>query len=149
MDFNFFKSYFFSFLGLVGACITNAFGGWTQALTTLVIFMCLDFITGMILGGVFRNSNKSSTGALTSRACLKGLIVKCLILCMVLVGYRLDLLIGTSYVKDTICIGYICEELISIIENVSRMGIVRLKIFDSIEEVLKQKGEEHGLDSKE
>ena len=38
-------------------------------------------------------------------------------------GYRLDLMTGYAFVKDAICIFYICNELLSIVENAGLMGI--------------------------
>ncbi|MGN0182934.1 MAG: phage holin family protein [Candidatus Ornithomonoglobus sp.] len=35
--------------GIIGALITQLLGGWTGAMTTLVIFMGLDYITGLIV----------------------------------------------------------------------------------------------------
>ena len=41
----------------------------------------------------------------------------------VLIGYRLDIAIGTEYIKDAVCIGFMVNELISIIENAGLMGM--------------------------
>ena len=41
----------------------------------------------------------------------------------VLIAYRLDLVIGTNYIRDTVIIGFIANELISIVENAGLMGI--------------------------
>ena len=37
-------------IGAVGAGVAGLFGGWDAALTTLVIFMALDYITGIVVG---------------------------------------------------------------------------------------------------
>lgn len=77
--------------GVVGSIIASIFGGWTASLTTLLIFMALDYIAGLICAGVFHKSQKSESGALESRAGWKGLCRKGMILLLVLVGHRLDL----------------------------------------------------------
>lgn len=126
--------------GIVGAVITQLFGGWTGAMTTLVIFMGLDYITGLVVAGVFHNSSKSESGSLESHAGWKGLIRKGVTLLIVLVAYRLDLLLGTDYIKNAVIIAFCANELISLIENAGLMGIPIPKPITKAIEVLKQKG---------
>lgn len=110
-------------LGVIGSAITTAFGGWSTGITTLIIFMAVDYITGLLCAGVFKVSKKTKNGGLESRAGWKGLCRKGVVLLVVLVAYRLDLLIGTSYIRDAVIIGFCANELISIIENCGLMGI--------------------------
>lgn len=110
-------------IGIVGSIIASLFGGWTASLTTLLIFMGIDYVTGLIVAGVFHMSPKTETGALESRAGFKGLIRKFMILLFVLIGYRLDVAVGTTYIRDAVCIAFIANELLSIIENAGLMGI--------------------------
>lgn len=42
---------------------------------------------------------------------------------MVVVGVRIDILLGTTYIRDTVCISFCLNELLSIIENTTLMGI--------------------------
>jgi toxin secretion/phage lysis holin len=112
-----------SILGAVGAFISALFGGWDSALTTLIIFMAIDYLTGLIVAGVFHNSGKSETGALESRAGWKGLCRKGMTLLIVLVAVRLDIAVGTSFIKDAVVIGYIANEALSIVENAGLMGL--------------------------
>lgn len=90
------------------------FGGWDAGLTTLLIFMGLDYISGLIVAGVFKNSPKTDTGSLESKAGWKGLCRKCMTLIFVLVAYRLDLVIGTNYIRDAVIIAFIANETISL-----------------------------------
>ncbi|NLZ90491.1 MAG: phage holin family protein, partial [Clostridiales bacterium] len=90
------KVWLLGLLGAVGAFISNLFGGWDMALTTLVIFMGIDYLTGLIVAGVFKKSGKSENGALESRAGWKGLCRKGATLLVVLVAVRLDLAMGTA-----------------------------------------------------
>ena len=117
------KNIFLTIIGTVGSLVASLFGGWTEALTTLLIFMLIDYITGLIVAGVFHRSQKTATGALESRAGFKGLCRKGVILLFVLIGYRLDLTVGTTYIRDAVCIAFIANELISIVENAGLMGI--------------------------
>lgn len=134
-----------TFAGMVGALITNLFGGWTRDMETLLIFMAVDFITGLIVAGVFKNSDKSSSGALDSHAGWKGLCKKCVTLLFVLIAHRLDLVLGADYIKTATVIGFILNELISITENAGLMGIPLPKVITRAIEVLKHKGDE-GID---
>jgi toxin secretion/phage lysis holin len=110
-------------VGVLGSLVASLFGGWTASLTTLLIFMGIDYATGLIVAGVFHNSPKTDTGALESRAGFKGLIRKFMILLFVLIGYRLDVAVGTTYIRDAVCIAFIANELLSIIENAGLMGV--------------------------
>lgn len=135
------KSMICTIIGIVGSAIASCFGGWTAAMTTLLIFMVIDYITGLVVAGVFHKSKKTENGALESKAGFKGLCKKCMILLFVLIGHRLDLAIGTAYIKDAVCIGFMVNELISIIENAGLMGIsVPAPIMKAID-ILKDKNE--------
>ena len=131
-------------VGILGSLVTSIFGGWSEAMTTLFIFMVIDYITGLIVAGVFHKSPKSENGALESKAGWKGLCRKGMILLFVLVGHRLDLVIGASYIKDAVCIAFIVNELISLIENAALMGVPIPQIMTKAIDLL-QKAEE-GVD---
>lgn len=128
-------------IGMAGSIVASCFGGWTASLSTLLIFMVSDYITGLIVAGVFHKSKKTDSGALESRAGYKGLCRKCMILLFVLIGYRLDLAIGTTYIRDAVCIGFICNELISIVENAGLMGLPIPPIITNAIDTLKEKTE--------
>lgn len=110
-------------LAAVGSVLANLFGGWDVALQVLVFFMAADYITGMVVAGVFKRSPKSETGALESRAGLKGLFRKGGILFVVLVGAWLDKLLGAAYVRTAVCLFFIANEGLSILENLGLMGV--------------------------
>lgn len=108
--------------GLVGGFIAAIFGGWDSALVTLVIFMSIDFFTGVVTATMGK-SKHSRSGTLNSKAGWIGLAKKFCILLMVVVGVRIDILLGTTYIRDTVCISFCLNELLSIIENATLMGI--------------------------
>ena len=126
-------------LGAIGAAFTTLFGGLTSGMITLIIFMAIDYISGLIVAGVFKNSNKSETGALESRAGWKGLCRKGMTLIFVLIAYRLDLLLNTSYIRDAVIIGFCVNELISIIENAGLMGLPLPAVIVRALDILKSK----------
>lgn len=117
------KESIFAFLGAVGAMIAAAFGGWTGAMTTLCILMAADYITGILVAGVFHKSPKTETGTLDSNVGWMGLTKKFMVLLFVFIANRMDLAVGTSYLKDAVCIAYIINELVSLIENAGLMGV--------------------------
>ena len=130
-------------LGMIGGIIAEVFGGWTTDLQTLLIFMVIDFTSGLLVAILFKNSNKTDTGTLSSQAGFKGICKKCFILLMVLVAHRLDVTLSTDYIKTAVVIAFILNELISIIENAGLMGIPIPKVITSVIDVLKKKaGEE-------
>ena len=132
-----------SIFGTIGAFISTLFGGWDAALTTLIIFMAIDYITGIIVAGVFHKSEKSESGALESKAGWKGLCKKGMTLLIVLVAVRLDISIGTHFIKDAVVIAYIINETISIIENAGLMGLpIPGVIKKAIEMLQKKSGEQ-------
>ena len=110
-------------IGVVGGFIASLFGGWDIGLITLIIFMAIDYVSGIVVAGVFHNSKKTDTGTLESRAGWKGLCRKCMTLLFVLIAYRLDLVIGSNYIRDAVIIGFIANETISIVENAGLMGL--------------------------
>ena len=110
-------------VGAVGGVISSLFGGWDGAAATLLIFMAVDYISGLVVAGVFHASPKSGGGALESKAGFQGLCRKGMILLVVLVGARLDMLLGTGCIRDGVIIGFCANELLSIIENAGLMGL--------------------------
>ncbi len=128
-------------VGAIGAFIANFFGGWTEDMMTLIIFMSIDFVTGLVLAGVFRKSNKSTNGALNSKAGWKGLCKKCISLVFIILAHRLDMLLETGYIRTTTIIGFIVNETISIVENAGLMGIPLPEVITKAIDIMKHKGD--------
>ena len=126
-------------VGAAGSFIASLFGGWTAAMTTLVIFMMIDYVSGLVLAGVFHKSNKTDSGALESKAGWKGLCRKCMTFLFVLIACRLDIILGSTYIKDAVCIAFIANEVISITENAGLMGIPIPKVITNAIDLLKNK----------
>ena len=135
------KIYFCTAMGVIGAFVSKLFGGWTEDMMTLVIFMAVDYIMGLIVAGVFHKSNKSETGSLNSHAGWIGLCKKGVALLFVLIAYRLDILLGADYIRTATIIGFIANEMISIVENAGLMGIPLPKVIIKAIEILKHKGD--------
>ena len=140
MNISMVKIYVCAIIGAVGTFVSKLFGGWSEDMVTLVIFMAVDFIMGLIVAGVFHKSNKSASGALNSYAGWKGLCKKGVMLIFVLVAHRLDMLLSVDYIRTTAIIGFIANEAISIIENAGLMGLPLPGIITRAIEALKENG---------
>lgn len=135
------KTGILSLIGIVGSGIASLFGGFDAALETLIIFMAVDYITGLIVAGVFHKSEKTENGALESRAGWKGLCRKGVTLLVVLVACRLDLIVGANFIRDAVVIAFIANEAISIVENAGLMGVPVPEVVVRSIEVLKKRNE--------
>jgi toxin secretion/phage lysis holin len=133
------KEKFLTLFTLIGGSLSYLIGGWNGVTTTLFMFMCIDFATGLILSALFKKSPKTETGGLSSKVGWQGLFKKGMILVFVLIAYRLDLLIGVNYIRDGVCYAFIVNELISIIENCGLMGFPVPKVLNDAIDILKSK----------
>ena len=110
-------------LGILGGAVSWAFGGWDAAMAALLVCMGVDYVSGSIVALVFHKSTKSETGSYNSIYGIKGLFKKGLMLLFVLVAVQIDKLLGTAYVRDAVCLGFCCNEILSITENLGLAGI--------------------------
>lgn len=138
------KSWVTTAIGVIGGFIASLFGGWDAALETLIIFMGVDYVTGLIVAGVFQNSEKTNGGGLESRVGWKGLCRKGISLLVVLIAYRLDVVMGSNFIRDAVIIAFIANETLSIIENAGLMGVPIPAMIVKAVEVLKNKAESEG-----
>lgn len=118
---------------LAGGTITALLGGWDVALKVLMLFVVLDYITGLAAAWVEKKLN-SDVG-------LKGIAKKILLFVPVAVGYWLDIALGTEVLRSLAIFFYIANEGLSILENLSRAGVAVPAPIRAALEQLKQKGE--------
>jgi toxin secretion/phage lysis holin len=101
--------------------------------------MVIDFIMGLLLAIVFHKSSKSKKGGLSSAAAWKGVAKKTCTLLLVAVAYQADILLSTAYIRPTV-VGALCaSEIISIVENAAKMGILPepvQKLLDKVIDIL-------------
>ncbi len=110
--YTFFKGGF----GAFASFVTFLLGGWDSILQTLIIFIVVDYITGVAAGYV--NSQLSSrTGA-------KGIIKKFLIIAIVVVATHLDRTVSAGeLLRNTVVYFFIANEALSILENAGACGL--------------------------
>lgn len=143
------KNYIITIAAVIGGVISTFFGGWSAGMTTLVIFMAIDYLSGVVVACVFHKSNKSASGAFESRAGWKGLAKKCFTMLFVLIAHRLDAVISemqmvtisANYIRDMAVVGFMVNELFSIVENAGLMGVPLPKIILRALEVLQSRTE--------
>ena len=109
-------------------------GGIDIALQTLLIFITLDYITG-VCQAIHNKKVNSSIG-------VKGIIKKVGILVVVGMAVRLDQIIGNSgAIRSLVIYFFVANEGISILENWGSMGLpLPKKIFDVLEQIKNEKG---------
>ena len=136
-------------VGIIGTGIAGAFGGWNSAITTLLIFMAIDYISGLVVAGIFKKSTKTESGALNSNIGWKGLAKKGMTLLYVLMAARIDLIFGSTYIRNAVIIAFITNELISITENAGLMGIHIPPVIVSAIDVLQKRSNKKVEDKEE
>nr|DAG75973.1 MAG TPA: holin [Caudoviricetes sp.] len=121
---------FDSVVAIIATFFTYLFGGWDVALSILITFMILDYITGVIWAYIQKNLN--------SEVGFKGLVKKCTILIVLIVGSMLDRLLnsGEWVFRTLVAYFYIANEGISLLENISNLGVpIPAKIKDALEQL--------------
>ena len=124
---------FDSIVAIMATFFTYLFGGWDVALSILITFMILDYITGVIWAYIQKNLN--------SEVGFKGLVKKCTILIVLIVGSMLDRLLnsGEWVFRTLVAYFYIANEGISLLENISNLGVpIPAKIKDALEQLNKE-----------
>ena len=106
-----------SYMSIIGAVLGWFLGGGTPALYTLIVFMGIDYISGVMLAVVNREVS-SAVGA-------RGIFKKMMIMAFVGMGHLLDAyIIGQGQMLQTaIIFFYISNEGISILENTTELGL--------------------------
>lgn len=113
-------------LSVVGGFLTRFLGGFDMIIITLIIFVAMDYLTGVMKA----IDNKE----LSSEIGFKGIFKKVLIFFMVGIATQLDIILPTDIgIRYIVIIFYIINEGLSIIENASLLG---LKIPQKIKDTL-------------
>ena len=98
------------------AAILSILGGWSAAMTTLVVLIGLDIVSG------FTRAYVQQT--LSSKESYRGIGRKLLIMIAVALAAQLDNLMGgASLLRDAVVIFYCASEGLSIVENLVAAGL--------------------------
>lgn len=124
------EKYFNAIVAILATFFTYLFGSWDLALQVLIVFMILDYGTGVLYAYL--------TDQLNSEVGFKGLVKKCMILVVLIIGVMLDRIVGngTWVFRTLVAYFYIANEGISLLENVGNIGIpIPNKIRNALEQL--------------
>lgn len=136
------KNYVLAFVAGTGSLFAEVFGGWDVFLKALVMFMVVDYITGMTVALVFHKSGKTKNGGASSSVGFKGIVKKICIFLLVALAAKVDSITKTNYVRNATIFFFIANEGLSVIENIGLMGVEYPKFLKKAIEALKDKNEE-------
>lgn len=128
-------------VGMAAGMLSWLTGGFDTPVLALVICMGVDYLTGLIVAGVFHTSPKTAGGGLDSRVGWKGLARKFVTLLIVVVANLADILLELHYIRDAVIAAFCANECISILENAGLMGIRIPKVLQAALEKLSEEAE--------
>jgi toxin secretion/phage lysis holin len=115
-----------------GAVVSYLFGGWSALMGILLAFVALDYFSGLAAAWVEKS--------LSSQKGMVGIAKKVFIFAMVAVAHLIDTALGDAHLlRDATIFFYLANELLSIIENVGRIGLPVPTPIQKAVEVLKGK----------
>ena len=120
----------------LGTYILTFLGGWDIYLKALIVMMFIDYVLGLLLAGVFKNSKNTLNGGLNSYVGWVGLVKKFAHLLLIILAVQLDILLGTIFVRTGTIAVFIVNESISIIENSGLIGIPIPKALEKAIDIL-------------
>lgn len=126
------EKYFNAIVTVLATFFTYIFGSWDLALQVLIVFMILNYGTGVLYAYL--------TDQLNSEVGFKGLVKKCMILVVLIIGVMLDRIVGngTWVFRTLVAYFYIANEGISLLENVGNIGTpIPNKIRNALEQLNK------------
>lgn len=130
------EKHFNGIVAILATFFTYLFGSCDLALQVLIVFMILDYGTGVLYAYL--------TDQLNSEVGFKGLVKKCMILVVLIIGVMLDRIVGngTWVFRTLVAYFYIANEGISLLENVGNIGIpIPNKIRNALEQLNKDNEE--------
>ena len=130
-------------VGIVGSMIISSLGGWDAPMKALIICMIIDYLSGLAVAGVFHASKKSENGALKSSSGLKGLCRKCMVLLIIMIITQIAKVSSIDWLRNATIIGFMTNEVISIVENAGLMGVPLPKAVYRAIDILNDKEKEN------
>lgn len=104
-----------------GAMIGYFFGEWSVMINLLLMLVIVDWVTGWAAAWI--------NGELKSRTGYRGIARKVAIFVMITIAHFIDKAVGDlHYFQDAVIFFYLANELLSVIENMGRMGVPMPKV---------------------
>jgi toxin secretion/phage lysis holin len=124
----------------LSAVFTWIFGGFDMIAQVLLSLMVIDYITGVIVAGVFKRSDKTCTGGLDSMVGFKGICKKVGIILAVIIAVMGDRAIGSpDMVRNIVILFFIGNEGLSVLENLGLMGVPIPEALTNVFEQMRKK----------
>ena len=101
--------------GVIAGIVTYLFGAWDVAFQVLCVFMVIDYITGTMCGYV--------TKELSSQIGFKGILKKVAMLISIIVAVEVDRVLETDVLRIAVIFCLIGNEGISLLENLTKLGV--------------------------
>lgn len=136
------REMFYTIMVGIGSALSYFIGGVDTMFIVLCVFLLVDYISGVIVAFVFKNSTKTETGKLNSSVSFKGLCKKFFVIVLVGVAHFLDIALGTNFIRGGVVVAFISNETISIIENAGLMGIPIPATLKKAIDILQEREEE-------
>ena len=119
-------------VGIIGGFLSYMLGGWDVSLQTLIIFMTVDYVTGVLAG--------AKEVGWSSKIAKGGTAAKGVTLLVIMIAVQTDRLMGTTITREIFIYFYVANELGSIIENLGRLNCPLPPMIKDIMMVLRNKG---------
>ena len=120
--------------GVIAGIVIYLFGAWDVAFQVLCVFMVIDYITGTMCGYV--------TKELSSQIGFKGILKKVAMLISVIVAVEVDRVLATDALRIAVIFCLIGNEGISLIENLTKLGVpIPERLVNALKQI-KSKGED-------
>ena len=128
------ENIFKTLVAIGGAAASYLFGGWSHLLSILLTFVVLDYLSGVAAA--------AKEGNLRSDVGLWGIAKKVAIFAIVAAAHMVDTALGDAHLfRDAVIFFYLANELLSITENLGRMGAPIPPAIRQAVEVLRGKSE--------
>lgn len=127
-------------VAICGSAVSFGFGGWSPLLNILLVFVVLDYISGVVAA--------AKEGSLNSTVGGWGIVKKVSIFAIVAVAHLVDTALGDAYLfRDAAIFFYLSNELLSLLENAGRLGAPIPPDLRKAIAILQGKGGVEGADS--
>lgn len=107
--------YIKSVVAVCGSAASYLFGGWSSLLGILLTFVVIDYVSGVAAAG--------KEGKLNSAVGIWGIPKKISIFAVVAIAHLVDTALGDAHLfRDAAIFFYLANELLSVTENLGRLG---------------------------
>ena len=129
------ENWFKPVVAVSGAAASYLFGGWSSLLSILLTFVVLDYVTGFAAA--------AKEGKLNSEVGAWGIAKKVGIFAIVAAAHLVDTALGDAHLfRDAAIFFYLANELLSVTENLGRIGVPIPGAIQRAVEILRGKSEE-------